>query len=590
MKQDKTPRQRARRGTLKKIFSYVGKYPIALSLCLLLYAATVAFTLYIPILVGDGIDLIAGAGKVDFKGLREICVKIGISLIGAALSQWLVSVINNRITYSVVERVRADAFEKIGALPLKYLDSHPHGDVVSRVIADTEQFADGILIGFMQFFISILTIGGTLIFMFLTNVKIALVVVLLTPLSLFVARFISSKTYGFFKKQTEVRGEQTAFTEEMISNLKTVQAFSREDENEAKFAEIEGWLKKASLDSVFFSSLTNPTTRFVNNIVYALVALIGALEIGGMSVLTATAFTVGGLTKFLAYANQYTKPFNDISGVITELQSAFVCASRVFELLEEEEQPSDEGNRTLSSVDGDVSFDSVSFSYTPEQRLIEDFSLTVCPGQRVAIVGPTGSGKTTLINLLMRFYDVTGGAVKIEGEDVRALTRNSLRSSFGMVLQETWLKSGTVRENILLGRENATEEELITAAKAAHAHGFIKRLPQGYDTPLGEEGGLSQGQKQLLCIARIMLALPPMLILDEATSSIDTRTELKISDAFQTLMEGRTSFVVAHRLSTIRHADVILVLNDGKIVESGTHETLLARGGFYHNLYNSQFG
>lgn len=590
MKNEKKTRLKARRGTLKRLLSYVGKYPFSLTFTILLSVITVAFTLYIPILVGDGVDLIAGAGKVDFAKLKTVFVKIAISLVAAALSQWLVSVLNNRITFSVVRDVRADAFKKISALPLKYVDSHPHGDVVSRVIADAEEFADGILMGFTQFFTGIMTIGGTLVFMFLTNVKIALIVVILTPLSLFVARYISSKTHRFFKTQSEVRGEQTAFTEEMISNLKTVQAFSREDENEEKFSEIESRLKKASLDSVFFSSLTNPSTRFVNNVVYALVALIGALEIGGMSAFTAGAFTVGGLTKFLSYANQYTKPFNEISGVVTELQNAFVCASRVFELLEEEEQPSDFGNRELRSVNGNASFEHVNFSYDPAQKLIEDFSLSVRAGQRVAIVGPTGSGKTTLINLLMRFYDVTGGAVKIEGEDIRNITRSSLRSSFGMVLQETWLKTGTVRENIRMAKESATDEEIVAAAKAAHAHGFIKRLPQGYDTPLGEDGGsLSQGQKQLLCIARIMLALPPMLILDEATSSIDTRTELKISDAFTTLMQGRTSFVVAHRLSTIRTADVILVLDGGKIIERGTHEELLEKRGFYHRLYNSQF-
>lgn len=575
-----------RKGTGKQVLRYVGRYPFSLIFTLLLSIVTVGFTLYVPILVGDAIDYIVGKGEVDFTALTVVFVKIGVSVGITALAQWLMSVFNNRITFHVVRDIRADAFAKIARLPLKYLDAHPHGETVSRIITDADQFADGLLMGFTQFFTGLMTIFGTLAFLFATNWKIALAVVLITPLSLFVAKYISSHTYAFFKKQSETRAEQTAFTEEAVSNLKTVQAFSHEAENERKFDEINRRLEKASLDASFFSSLTNPTTRFVNNLVYALVALIGAFDI----ISTGGAFTVGGLTKSLSYANQYTKPFNEISGVITELQNAFVCASRIFELLDEAEQPSDEGKKTLGRVEGNVALENVYFSYEPEQKLIEDFSLKVNPGARVAIVGPTGCGKTTLINLLMRFYDVTGGAVKVEGEDVRALTRRSLRSHYGMVLQETWLKSGTVRENIKMGKPEATDEEMIAAAKASHADGFIRRLSDGYDTLLSEDGGsLSQGQKQLLCIARIMLCLPPMLILDEATSSIDTRTEMKISDAFNILMKGRTSFVVAHRLSTIRTADTILVMNAGHIVEQGNHETLLEKRGFYYRLYNSQF-
>lgn len=586
-REKKPPKAKAkvRKGTLKQVLRYVGKYPFSLSLTLVLAIVTVGFTLYVPILVGDAIDCIVDKGQVDFSALKVIFFKIGASVAVTAVAQWLMSVFNNKITFEVVKDIRADAFAKISRLPLKYLDSHSHGDTVSRIIADADQFADGLLMGFTQFFTGIMTILGTLAFMLALSWQIALVVVFVTPLSLFIAKYISSHTYTFFKKQSETRGEQTAFTEEIISNLKTVQAFSHEKANEEKFDEINKRLEKYSLDASFYSSLPNPTTRFVNNIVYALVALIGALYI-----VSGRGFSVGNLTTFLSYANQYTKPFNEISGVVTELQNALACAARIFELLDEAEQPSDAGNRVLGRAEGNVSLESACFSYVPGQKLIEDFSLKVKPGEKVAIVGPTGCGKTTLINLLMRFYDVTGGAVKVEGEDVREITRRSLRSNYGMVLQETWLKSGTVRDNIKMGRPSATDEEMYAAAKASHADGFIRRLSEGYDTVLSEEGGsLSQGQKQLLCIARIMLCLPPMLILDEATSSIDTRTEMKISDAFNKLMEGRTSFVVAHRLSTIRTADTILVMNAGQIVEQGTHGELLEKRGFYYKLYNSQF-
>ena len=578
-------KSKVRKGTVKQVLRYVGKYPFSLSATLLLAIVTVGFTLYVPILIGDAMDCIVEAGKVDFSALKLIFFKIGASVGITAVAQWSMSALNNRITYNVLRDIRADAFAKISVLPLKYLDSHSHGETVSRIIADADQFADGLLMGFTQFFSGILTIFGTLAFMLATNWKIALVVVFVTPLSLFVAKYISSHTYTFFKKQSETRGEQTAFTEEAIAGLKTVQAFSHEAENMEKFDEINKRLEKTSLDATFYSSLTNPTTRFINNLVYALVALIGALNIAAGG-----AFTVGKLTTFLSYANQYTKPFNEISGVVTELQNAIACASRIFELLDEEEQPSDAGNKELKRAEGNVSLENVCFSYRPRQKLIENLSLSVQPGRRGAIVGPTGCGKTTLINLLMRFYDVTGGSVKVEGEDVREITRRSLRSNYGMVLQETWLKSGTVRDNIRMGRPDAGDEELVAAAKASHADGFIRRLSDGYDTVLSEDGGsLSQGQKQLLCIARIMLCLPPMLILDEATSSIDTRTEMKISDAFDTLMKGRTSFVVAHRLSTVRTADTILVMNAGRIVEQGTHAQLLAKKGFYYDLYNSQF-
>ncbi len=579
-----TKKRKISRGTLKRVFSYVKKYPLSLGCTLLFSAITVAFTLYIPVLIGDGIDFIVGAGKVNFAALKKVFVKIGLSLSVAAVSQWLSSVLNNRIAFRVVEDIRGETFQKLQKLPLAYLDTHPRGDTLSRMVSDAEQFADGLLMGFTQFFTGALTILGTIGFMFAMSWKIALVVLFVTPVSLLVARYIATHTHTFFARQAEIRAEQTAFTEEMISGLKTVQAYAREDENGEKFREMDERLKKASLDATFYSSLVNPSTRFVNNLVYALVALIGALGIvqGG--------FTVGGLTKFLAYANQYTKPFNEISGVIAELQNALVCASRIFELLDEKEEESDGNAKTLSSVDGEVGLKEVSFSYNPEKPLIERLNLQVGKGKKVAIVGPTGSGKTTLVNLLMRFYERTGGEITVDGLDVKDLTRKSLRSQYGMVLQDTWIKDGTVKDNIRLGKSDATDEEIVAAAKAAHAHGFIKRLERGYETRLSEDGGgLSQGQKQLLCIARIMLLLPPMLILDEATSSIDTRTEKKIGEAFDLLMQGRTSFIVAHRLSTIRSADVILVMNDGKVVEQGTHTELLEKKGAYYALYQSQF-
>ena len=563
--------------TLKRILHYVGKYPLSLCGSIIFAIVTVAATLVVPVLFGDAIDCIMESG-ILWSELQNYFLKILIAVGVAALSQWLMSLCNNRISCNVVRDIRKDAFDKLGALPLQYIDTHSHGDTVSRVVADADQFSDGLLMGFTQFFTGILTILGTIAFMLITNFKIGLVVVLVTPASLFVARFVANHTHKFFKEQTQCRGEQTAFAEEAIGGLKTVQAFAHEDENARKFDEINDRLEKATMNATFYSSLTNPSTRFINNLVYALVALLGALDV------IEGTFTVGGLTKFLSYANQYTKPFNEISGVITELKSAFVCASRIFELIDEQEEISDEGGVELCGVDGDVCLDNVSFSYAETKKLIENLSLTVKPGQRIAIVGKTGSGKTTLINLLMRFYDVKGGAVLVEGNDVRALTRKSLRSHYGMVLQETWLKYGTVRDNLKMGKPDATDEEMIAAAKAAHAHSFIKRMEKGYDTVLGENGALSEGQKQLLCIARIMLTKPPMLILDEATSSIDTRTELKISDAFGKLMDGRTSFVVAHRLSTIVHSDCILVMSNGHVVEQGTHTQLLALNGAYAEL------
>ncbi len=569
--------------TLKRILRYVGKYPLSLTGALLFAIVSVAATLLVPVYFGDAIDCIAENG-VDWGTLSSIFIKIVIVIAIGGLGQWLMSLCNNRISCNVVRDIREDAFDKIGTLPLQYIDTHSHGDTVSRVVADADQFSDGLLMGFTQFFTGAMTILGTIAFMLVTNFKIGLVVVLVTPASLFVARFVANHTHKFFKAQTETRGEQTAFAEEIIGGLKTVQAFAHEDENAEKFDEINDRLEKATMNATFYSSLTNPSTRFINNLVYALVALLGALE-----VVAGGGFTVGGLTKFLSYANQYTKPFNEISGVITELKSAFVCAARIFELIDEKEEPSDQGNAVLENVRGNVELKNVSFSYVETKKLIEDLSLTVTSGQRVAIVGRTGSGKTTLINLLMRFYDVKGGQVLIEGMDAREITRRSLRENYGMVLQETWLKHGTVRENLKMGKPEATDEEMIAAAKAAHAHGFIKRMEKGYDTVLGEGGSLSEGQKQLLCIARIMLTKPPMLILDEATSSIDTRTELKISDAFSKLMEGRTSFVVAHRLSTIVHSDCILVMQNGHVVEQGAHAELLAKNGEYSKLYNGQF-
>lgn len=580
----------AQKGTLRKVLKYVQRHGFFMVLSILFAAITVALTLYTPILIGDAIDLIVGKGQVDFAGIAAILIKTGIIIGITALIQWLMNTINNRITYHVVRDIRNEAFRKIEILPLSYIDAHPYGDIVNRVIADADQFADGLLMGFTQLFTGIVTILGTLFFLFSISWKIAIVVVIVTPLSLFIARFIANRTYRMFRVQSETRGQQTAFIDEMIGNQKVVQAFSHEGEALEEFDRINDRLADCSLRATFYSSLTNPCTRFVNSVVYAGVALAGAL----ICIATAGAvnpFTIGQLSACLSYANQYTKPFNEISGVVTELQNALACASRLFELIEEEPQiPEPADAVELADVKGSVELNDVSFSYVPDRKLIEGLNLSVKPGQRIAIVGPTGCGKTTIINLLMRFYDVNSGSITVEGTDIRNATRNSLRSSYGMVLQETWLRSGTIRDNIVMGKPEATDEEIIAAAKASHAHSFIKRLPQGYDTVITEDGGsLSQGQKQLLCITRVMLCLPPMLILDEATSSIDTRTEIKIQDSFAKMMNGRTSFIVAHRLSTIREADVILVMKDGHIIEQGNHEELLAKNGFYANLYNSQF-
>ena len=581
-------KQKAQPGTMKKVLEYLRPYMGLVALSVLLAAVTVALTLYVPVLIGRAIDLIVGPGQVDMPGILRLILRIAIVVAAMAAVQWVVNTINNKITFQVVRDVRAQAFAKLQILPLSYIDSHPTGEIVSRVIADVDQFADGLLLGFTQLFTGVVTILGTLGFMISIRPGIALVVVLLTPLSFVVARFIATHTYSYFRQQSETRGEQTAFIDEMIGNQKVVKAFGHEQQNVERFDEINERLEKCSLQAIFYSSLTNPCTRFVNNVVYAGVALAGALvcvACGG------AGFTVGSLSALLSYANQYTKPFNEISGVVTELQNALACASRIFQLIAEPPQAPDAPDaRVLKDAQGQVEMKDVSFSYVPDRKLIEALNLSVKPGQHVAIVGPTGCGKTTLINLLMRFYDVNGGAIRVDGTDVRQITRASLRANYGMVLQETWLKSGTIRENLVMGKPDATDEEVIAAAKACHAHSFIKRLPQGYDTVIGEDGGrLSQGQKQLLCITRIMLCLPPMLILDEATSSIDTRTELKIQHAFTTMMDGRTTFIVAHRLSTIREADVILVMRDGSIVEMGSHEALLQRNGFYAKLYNSQF-
>ncbi len=573
------------KGTLRKVLRYIKKYWVYLALSIVMAALTVTLTLYLPILTGRVIDLIVSKGGVDFDGvfaiLRQMAVVIGIT----AAAQWVMNICNNKMTYRIVQDIRDEAFKRIEILPLKYIDEHSYGEVVSRVIADVDQFADGLLMGFTQFFTGVITILGTLGFMLSVNVGITGVVVLITPLSFLVAAFIARKTFVMFRAQSETRGEQTALIEEMIGNQKVVQAFSHEDEALEEFDEINGRLEKCSLKAIFYSSITNPSTRFVNNLVYAGVAVAGAVFAirGGIS--------VGQLSCFLSYANQYTKPFNEISGVVTELQNALACAARIFALIEEEPQIPDKDNAVcLGDVEGSVDLAHVDFSYVPDKKLITDFNLSVRPGQRVAIVGPTGCGKTTVINLLMRFYDVNAGSIRVEGHDIRDVTRKSLRANYGMVLQETWLKGGTVRDNIVMGKPEATEEEIIAAAKASHAHSFIKRLPDGYDTIIAEDGGnLSQGQKQLLCITRVMLCLPPMLILDEATSSIDTRTEIRIQKAFAAMMEGRTSFIVAHRLSTIREADVILVMKDGNIIEQGDHETLLKQNGFYATLYNSQF-
>lgn len=572
-------------GTIRKVLSYMKRYIPLLVISLALSVVTVALTLYFPILTGRAIDLIVGKGKVDFTAMTAILTRAAIIVVIAAAAKWLTNICNNRMTYNIVRDIRRDAFLNIEKMPLSYIDSHSHGDMVSRIIADVDTFSEGLLMGFTQLFTGIATIAGTLIFMLTIDVKISCIVVLITPLSLFVASFITKKTYSMFQLQTRTRGEQTSLIDEIVGNEKVVQAFNHEDEALEQFDEINDRLQKCSLRATFFSSLTNPCTRFVNSLVYAGVGIFGA-----MSALTG-GITVGQLSCFLSYANQYTKPFNEISGVITELQNALACAARIFELIEEKKEIPDASDAViLEDADGCVDIEDVYFSYVPDKKLIEDFNLHVKPGQRVAIVGPTGCGKTTIINLLMRFYDVNSGTIKVSGHDIRKITRESLRDNYGMVLQETWLKKGTIRDNIIMGKPDATDEEIIAAAKASHAHSFIRRLPKGYDTEIGEDGGsLSQGQKQLLCITRVMLCLPPMLILDEATSSIDTRTEIKIQKAFLTMMQGRTSFIVAHRLSTIREADIILVMKDGKIIEQGNHESLLAADGFYANLYNSQF-
>ncbi len=583
---DKKERNGSSKNIMKQVLNHIGKYKFYLAFSIVMAAVSVVLTLYIPILTGQAVDCIVGAGAVDFDGIWEILKTMVVIILLTAVVQWLMNTSNNKIAYQVVRDVRDEAFRKLEILPLKYIDGHSHGDIVSRIIADVDQFSDGLLLGFTQLFTGVVTIVGTLLFMLSINVPTTIVVVILTPLSFFIAGFIAKRTFSMSKLQSETRGDQTALINEMIDNEKIVKAFGQEDMVIGKFDEINQRLEKASVKAIFFSSLTNPCTRFVNSLVYAGVGILGAfLAIGGY-------ITVGQLTSFLSYANQYTKPFNEISGVITELQTALACAGRVFEFIEEEPQiPEAADAVSLTAPKGQISMKNIQFSYNPDQKLIQNFNLDVKPGQRVAIVGPTGCGKTTAINLLMRFYDVNAGSIRIDGVDIRDMTRKSLRDSFGMVLQETWLHAGTIRDNIVMGKPNATDEEVIAAAKAAHAHSFIKRLPQGYETVINEDGGsLSQGQKQLLCITRVMLCLPTMLILDEATSSIDTRTEIKISQAFQTMMKGRTSFIVAHRLSTIREADIILVMKDGNIIEQGNHTTLLQKkNGFYANLYQSQF-
>ena len=572
-------------GTLKKVWQYISRYRAFLILSIVLAAVTVVLTLYVPILVGQAIDCIIGPGNVDFVGIIKTLATIGIVVGLTAVMQWIMNAVNNKITYNVVRDLRLAAFKKIQKLPFSYIDGHASGEIVSRVIADADQFADGLLMGFTQLFTGVMTILGTLVFMFRINVWIALVVVVLTPVSLLVAKFIASRTYTMFMKQSETRAEQTSLIDETINNLKIVKAFSREKKTVEEFDEINERLGDCSLKAIFFSSITNPATRFVNNIVYAAVGLTGAIAA------CTGHISVGMLSSFLSYANQYTKPFNEISGVVTELQNAIACAERLLNLINEKQELPDAADaKELTGAKGYVKLDHVYFSYSPDKKLIEDLCLNVKPGQRTAIVGPTGCGKTTMINLLMRFYDTDKGVISVDGEPIKDVTRHSLRSSYGMVLQETWLKSGTIRDNIVMGRPDATDEEIIEASKAAHSYGFIRRLPNGFDTVIGEDGGsLSQGQKQLLCITRVMLCRPPMLILDEATSSIDTRTEIRIQKAFNSLMEGKTSFIVAHRLSTIREADVILVMNNGRVIEHGDHDTLMKRDGFYANLYNSQF-
>ena len=578
-------KQKSQAATLKEVICRLGRYRIFLVFSILLATVSVALTLYIPKLTGHAVDYVIGKGKVNFPGVIQVMIQIGVCTLITALAQWLMNVCNNKMTYQMVQDIRNEAFDKIEQLPLKYIDGHPYGEVVSRVIADVDQFSDGLLMGFTQLFTGIATIVGTFCFMLSVNVSITFVVVLITPVSFFVANFIAKRTFRMFRLQSEIRGEQTGLIDEMIGNQKVVQAFGRGEDATERFDEVNKRLQEASLRATFFSSITNPATRFVNSLVYTGVGITGAFAV------VRGAMSVGQLSSFLSYANQYTKPFNEISGVVTEFQNAIACAQRVFTLIDEEPQiPEPEHAVHLMDIDGNVKVEDVSFSYLPGQHLIEDFNLEVKPGQRIAIVGPTGCGKTTLINLLMRFYDVNAGSIKVEDIDIREMTRKSLRAGYGMVLQETWLKTGTIRENIAMGRPDATEEEIVEAAKASHTHNYIRRLPKGYDTWITEDGGgLSQGQKQLLCIARVMLCRPPMLILDEATSSIDTRTEIKIQQAFAKLMEGRTTFIVAHRLSTIREADVILVMKDGKIIEQGNHEVLMKKEGFYHHLYESQF-
>lgn len=580
---DKT--QKSQAATLKEVIRRLGRYRIFLVFSILLATVSVALTLYIPKLTGHAVDYVIGKGEVNFPGVIRVMIQIGVCTLITALAQWLMNVCNNKMTYQMVQDIRNEAFDKIEQLPLKYIDGHPYGEVVSRVIADVDQFSDGLLMGFTQLFTGIATIVGTFCFMLSVNVSITFVVVLITPVSFFVANFIAKRTFRMFRLQSEIRGEQTGLIDEMIGNQKVVQAFGRGEDVTERFDEVNKRLQEASLRATFFSSITNPATRFVNSLVYTGVGITGAFAV------VRGAMSVGQLSSFLSYANQYTKPFNEISGVVTEFQNAIACAQRVFTLIDEDPQiPEPEHAVHLTDIDGNVKVENVSFSYLPGQHLIEDFNLEVKPGQRIAIVGPTGCGKTTLINLLMRFYDVNAGSIKVEDIDIREMTRKSLRAGYGMVLQETWLKTGTIRENIAMGRPDATEEEIVEAAKASHIHNYIRRLPKGYDTWITEDGGgLSQGQKQLLCIARVMLCRPPMLILDEATSSIDTRTEIKIQQAFAKLMEGRTTFIVAHRLSTIREADVILVMKDGKIIEQGNHEVLMKKEGFYHHLYESQF-
>lgn len=578
-------KQKSQAATLKEVICRLGRYRIFLVFSILLATVSVALTLYIPKLTGHAVDYVIGKGKVNFPGVIQVMIQIGVCTLITALAQWLMNVCNNKMTYQMVQDIRNEAFDKIEQLPLKYIDGHPYGEVVSRVIADVDQFSDGLLMGFTQLFTGIATIVGTFCFMLSVNVSITFVVVLITPVSFFVANFIAKRTFRMFRLQSEIRGEQTGLIDEMIGNQKVVQAFGRGEDVTERFDEVNKRLQEASLRATFFSSITNPATRFVNSLVYTGVGITGAFAV------VRGAMSVGQLSSFLSYANQYTKPFNEISGVVTEFQNAIACAQRVFTLIDEEPQiPEPEHAVHLTDIDGNVKVEDVSFSYLPGQHLIEDFNLEVKPGQRIAIVGPTGCGKTTLINLLMRFYDVNAGSIKVEDIDIREMTRKSLRAGYGMVLQETWLKTGTICENIAMGRPDATEEEIVEAAKASHIHNYIRRLPKGYDTWITEDGGgLSQGQKQLLCIARVMLCRPPMLILDEATSSIDTRTEIKIQQAFAKLMEGRTTFIVAHRLSTIREADVILVMKDGKIIEQGNHEVLMKKEGFYHHLYESQF-